>query len=477
VTIPRPQSADEPYSNTADDTFAPALTPENRHDAHPKTPLSKLVDIPKIWNDIRVDSKSVRDSGQDQEAVSVNIATIDEFDDDDILDPDIEQVAAFEEELRKIQGKEANYPSFIAGRDDSNESEISERDAIERERLADLELLVPDNQTENVSDRVLDAPIIDTNNTLNDDDDSGGFADLIQLYDDMLDQDSEKVQVENSDEEEDKDDGEEGDNGFLYASAKKQKLTLSDLLSYAMLDITSTASGVSRRVRGQVGTLINHMGKLIPGTDKPRLLDQRTILRRLKIRTGIDAVRYDCCVNSCMAFIGPHEDIDTCRYCKHPPWKAHGEGQKKNPFQTFDYIPLIHSLRLQCADIRRSKAFDDYKISVARGGSIMKDIWDGELIKDLTKDGLFSQATDMALGLLTDGVQVFKIRSKFSVWPVLIMNFNLPPHLRYLSQDILVSGIIPGPKNPKDINSFLYPLVQELLQLEKGIKVWYANQR
>lgn len=37
--------------------------------------------------------------------------------------------------------------------------------------------------------------------------------------------------------------------------------------------------------------------------------------------------------------------------------------------------------------------------------------------------------------------------------------------------------IIPGPKQPKDTNSFLYPLVQELRKLEVGIhQVYDAHQ-
>lgn len=77
---------------------------------------------------------------------------------------------------------------------------------------------------------------------------------------------------------------------------------------------------------------------------------------------------------------------------------------------------------------------------------------------------------DLALGLSTDGFAVFKKR-KHSAWPLILVNYNLPPDERvHLSETICV-GVIPGPRAVKDLDSFLYPLVDELLLLAgEGIK-------
>ena len=46
---------------------------------------------------------------------------------------------------------------------------------------------------------------------------------------------------------------------------------------------------------------------------------------------------------------------------------------------------------------------------------------------------------------------------------------NLPRSVRYKKQNIILVGLIPGPKEPKfTINSFLYPLVEELKELWFG---------
>ena len=49
---------------------------------------------------------------------------------------------------------------------------------------------------------------------------------------------------------------------------------------------------------------------------------------------------------------------------------------------------------------------------------------------------------------------------------------NLPREIRYNQENIIICGLIPGPKEPSyDINSFLEPLVEELLVLWRGKEV------
>jgi hypothetical protein len=55
------------------------------------------------------------------------------------------------------------------------------------------------------------------------------------------------------------------------------------------------------------------------------------------------------------------------------------------------------------------------------------------------------------------------------VTPVIFMNLNLSPDERYRVENILAGLLIPGPKKPKVIDTFLRPLVDELLLLEKGV--------
>ena len=63
----------------------------------------------------------------------------------------------------------------------------------------------------------------------------------------------------------------------------------------------------------------------------------------------------------------------------------------------------------------------------------------------------FSDPRDVALGLSTDGFAVFK-NQKQTAWPLIIFLYNLPPDQRFLIQNILSLGVIPGPNKPKDFD-------------------------
>src|ERR1700677_2684410 len=75
------------------------------------------------------------------------------------------------------------------------------------------------------------------------------------------------------------------------------------------------------------------------------------------------------------------------------------------------------------------------------------------------KHHLFSDPHDVALGIMTDGFQIFKRQRDGSTtcWPIIAINFNLPPEERTKLSNIIPLAIIPGPKAPKDFNSFLQP--------------------
>jgi hypothetical protein len=85
----------------------------------------------------------------------------------------------------------------------------------------------------------------------------------------------------------------------------------------------------------------------------------------------------------------------------------------------------------------------------------------------------FSDPRDVALGFSTDGFGPFKRRNK-TAWPLIIFNYNIPPKERFQKKNIISLGTIPGPKKPADMDSFLWPMVQELLQLAIGVSAFDA---
>jgi hypothetical protein len=85
----------------------------------------------------------------------------------------------------------------------------------------------------------------------------------------------------------------------------------------------------------------------------------------------------------------------------------------------------------------------------------------------------FSDERDIALGLSMDGFTPFKKRNK-TCWPIILFNYNLPPDIRFQKKYCIHVATVPGPKKPWDWDSFCWPLAQELIQLEMGVKAFDA---
>lgn len=70
--------------------------------------------------------------------------------------------------------------------------------------------------------------------------------------------------------------------------------------------------------------------------------------------------------------------------------------------------------------------------------------------------------------MFLDGCQVTKLQNH-STTPLLLAILNYKPFERYHIRKLALSALIPGPRQYKDINSYLAPLVRELLSLAQGV--------
>jgi hypothetical protein len=265
---------------------------------------------------------------------------------------------------------------------------------------------------------------------------------------------------------------------FDYQDPFGDPLTAKEVLSMSM-------HGIHRQFKTQrrcVNKIRDVMGRMLGVENKPH--DDRTVNKRIKQRTGVNEIKYDCCPKSHMSYAMYPEDTE-CRVCQHPRWKTITNLRSKKgterrvPHAQHIYIPLAHRIRLWWSNSKRAQKMIHYRTMAVQGGENGKlsDFWTGTLIKDLKKTDeqrgervpMFSQDTDLAFFLSTDGVKVFKSRRAFHIWPLLLINLNLPPEERVKRCNMILMGFIPGPQEPKDLDSFLFPLVQEFLTLGKGL--------
>ncbi|CUA77659.1 hypothetical protein RSOLAG22IIIB_12749 [Rhizoctonia solani] len=198
--------------------------------------------------------------------------------------------------------------------------------------------------------------------------------------------------------------------------------------------------------------------------------------RRLRILSDLETRAYDCCVNSCVCFAGKYRNLTSCPYCREERYNSAG-----SPRRCFRYSPLIPQLRALFQDPEMVKKLR-YRVlcDTLREAGLIQDVFDSEHYLKLRETLLdpegdyhfFDDPRDFALGVSTDGFTLFKRRRRgmSTAWPILIINYNLHPRIRTRLENVICVGVIPGPKQCKDLNSFLVPLLDELLELEAGVE-------
>jgi hypothetical protein len=199
--------------------------------------------------------------------------------------------------------------------------------------------------------------------------------------------------------------------------------------------------------------------------------------KRVRFLSGFQPVRYHRCPSSCVCYTGPYEALTKCPKCKTDRYKADGT----TPQAYHDYLPIIPRLRAMLASSSYARKMQ-YRSNREHDPTKLTDIFDGTHYRSLRETLItigdeelptwfFSDPRDIALGLSTDGFGPFKRRTK-AAWPVILFNYNLPPEERFLKRNIISLGVIPN--KPGDMDSFLWPPVQELLQLEIGVSAFDA---
>ena len=103
---------------------------------------------------------------------------------------------------------------------------------------------------------------------------------------------------------------------------------------------------------------------------------------------------------------------------------------------------------------------------------VYTDVYDGRVWKDFLEyqgKPFRSLPFNFGLHLNVDWFQPFK-HTQHAEGAIYLTIFNLPREERYLQENTILLGIIPGPKEPtKVINSFLQPFIKELLSLWRGV--------
>jgi hypothetical protein len=87
---------------------------------------------------------------------------------------------------------------------------------------------------------------------------------------------------------------------------------------------------------------------------------------------------------------------------------------------------------------------------------------------------------NVRLALATDGFNPFgNLSTTYSIWPVVLVPYNMPPWMCMKPSSFMLSMIIPGKKAPgNDIDVYMQPLIQELAELwNDGIQTYDSHEK
>ena len=141
------------------------------------------------------------------------------------------------------------------------------------------------------------------------------------------------------------------------------------------------------------------------------------------------------------------------------------------PFKVFCYQSLKTSLQsflLRPGFVELCEHWHSWKES----SNEVRDIYDGKLWKEYQYiDGQPALASPYVYAVMIniDWFQPFKL-TQASVGAMYLTLLNLPYQYRFKRENIILLGVIPGPSEPaRDINEYLKPFVEELMDLFTGI--------
>nr|GEZ54624.1 hypothetical protein [Tanacetum cinerariifolium] len=203
------------------------------------------------------------------------------------------------------------------------------------------------------------------------------------------------------------------------------------------------------------------------------------IKKRFKtIRLGYESIH--ACVNDCFLFRGDaNKDVHFCLVCNTSRWKDSNTPGKKVSKKVLCYFSIIPRLQRLYKSSHTAKEMTWHATGKCTKPGKMQHSVDGKAWKDFdTKYSDFAtEPRNVRLGLAADGFNPFNnLSQSYSIWPVILTTYNLPPWLCMKESYFILTLLIPGPKSSKspekDIDVYLRPLIDDLnvLWAKQGVE-------
>ena len=193
-------------------------------------------------------------------------------------------------------------------------------------------------------------------------------------------------------------------------------------------------------------------------------------------KLGLTYNTIHACERGCVLFRGEYKDALRCPKCGGRRYKD--KARRLFPLKVLRHFPIIPRLQrmYQSPAISKLMLLHAKNRSNREGGDwLVRHPCDSKAWQHFHENVDPSFAEDprhVHFALAADGVNPFKQnRSTWSTWPVLLLNYNLPPWLTTKKFFVMVALLIPGRESVTSevFDVYLEPLLEELLELWGGI--------
>ncbi|OAD72708.1 hypothetical protein PHYBLDRAFT_168970 [Phycomyces blakesleeanus NRRL 1555(-)] len=184
----------------------------------------------------------------------------------------------------------------------------------------------------------------------------------------------------------------------------------------------------------------------------------KTVDTLLKSKSSVKGHEYDVCSSGCQLY-GINDNQESCVDCSKPQYK-NDPNQSQTPAASMKLMSVRDMLSQMLADLATRELLC-YRANQKSLAGQLTDIFDGDNYKQLVQQDLFSNPDDIAIRLYTNGF-VNQKKGKNSYTIIYCIIFNLDPSIRHPNKYLLQLAILPDPKKPTHLDSFLISIINEL---------------
>ncbi|XP_021751073.1 uncharacterized protein LOC110716747 [Chenopodium quinoa] len=187
---------------------------------------------------------------------------------------------------------------------------------------------------------------------------------------------------------------------------------------------------------------------------------------------GFDYKKIESCENDCMLFWKENANLEKCSICDTKRNRA-----SPKVLRYFPLIPRLQRLFMSSKTSSEMRWHSDKR----EDDGVLKHPADCQAWKHFDKEhpSFSAEIRNVRLGLASDGFNPFSgLRSDYSIWPVVLVVYNLPPWMCMKQPYTILSLLIPGKIGPgNNIDIYLQPLIEDLKELwETGAKTYDASK-